>query len=84
MEALKSLGLPNKKASQSNICLKNIDGLLFDLFSTAETFKKHYSSQAKNLVLKLPKSPNNFGMESVNNYYEKCNLKEELIFASIR
>ena len=40
--------------------------------------------EQKNLVLKLPKPPNNFVMESVNNYYEKCNLKEELIFANIR
>ena len=49
----------------------------------AETFKKHYSSLAENLVLKLPKPPNNFGMESVNNYYKKYNLKEKLIFANI-
>ena len=47
-------------------------------------FKKYYSSLAENLVLKLPKPPNNFGMESVNNYYEKYNLKEKLIFANIQ
>ena len=34
--------------------------------------------------MKLPKPPNNFGMESVNNYYEKYNLKEKLIFANIQ
>ena len=40
-QALKSLGLPNKKTSQANICLENIDGLLFDSFSIAETFNSN-------------------------------------------
>ena len=34
-------------------------------------------------MLKLPKPPNNFGIQSVNNYYKKCNLKERLLFAKI-
>ena len=46
-----------------------------------KTFKKYYSSLAENLVLKLPKPPNNFGIQSVNNHYKKCNLKERLPFA---
>ena len=37
----------------------------------------------ENLVLKLPKPPNNFGMQLLNNYYKKCNLKERLLFAKI-
>ena len=59
---LKSLGLPNKKNYPSIICLKNKNGLSFDSLSTAETFKKYYSSLAENLVLKQPKPPNNFGI----------------------
>ena len=34
-------------------------------------------------MLKLPKPPNNFGIQSVNNYCKKCNLKERLLFAKI-
>ena len=34
-------------------------------------------------MLKLPKDPNNFGIQSVNNYYQKCNLKERLLFSKI-
>ena len=34
-------------------------------------------------MLKLPKTPNNFGIQSVNNYYKKCSLKESLLFAKI-
>ena len=48
-----------------------------------ETFKKYYSLLAENLVFKLPKPPNNFGLQSVNNYYKKCNLKEKLLFSKI-
>ena len=49
-----------------------------------DSFKKYYSSLAENLVLKLPKPPNNFGMKSVNNYNKKYNLKEKLSFANIQ
>ena len=79
-QTLKQLGLPNKKNSPSNTCLKNKNGLLFDSMSIAETFKKYYSSLAENLVLKLPKPLNNFGIQSVKNYYKKCNLNERLLF----
>ena len=34
-------------------------------------------------MLKLPKPPNNFEIQSVNNYYKKCNLKERLLFSKI-
>ena len=34
-------------------------------------------------MLKLPKPSNNFGIQSVNSYYKKFNLKEKLLFAKI-
>ena len=34
-------------------------------------------------MLKLGKSPNNFGIQSMNNYYKKYDLKERLLFAEI-
>ena len=67
-QAFKSLGLPNKTNFPSYICLKNNNGLLFDSLSIMETLKKYYSLLAENLVLKLPKPQNNFGIQSVNNY----------------
>ena len=60
---------------------KNKNGLSFDSMSIVETFKKYYSSLAENLMLKISKPPHNFGIQSVNNYCKKCNLKESLIFA---
>ena len=59
-ETLKSLGLPNKKSSPSNISLKYKNGSLFESLSIAGNFKRYYSSLGENLVLKLPKPPNNF------------------------
>ena len=71
-QTLKSLGLRKKKNSLSNICLRDKNGLSFDSLSIAETY---YSSLPENFVLKLPKTPNNFGIQSVNNYYKKFSLK---------
>ena len=34
-------------------------------------------------IIKDRKTPNNFGIQSVNNYYKKCNLKERLLFEKI-
>ena len=82
-KTLKSLGLPNKKNSPSNISLKNKNCLLFDSLSMVETFKNYCSSLAENLVLKLPKPPNNFGIQTINNYYKKCILNERLLFSKI-
>ena len=48
-----------------------------------EIFKNCYSSLVENLVLKLQKLPNNFGIQSVNNYFKKCNLKKKLLFSKI-
>ena len=76
--------LPNKKNSSLHICLKNKNGLLFGSLSIAETFKKYNSSLSENLVLKLPKPPNNLGTQSVNNYYKKCNFKEWLLFSKVK
>ena len=81
-EMSSSLGL-SKKNSPSILCLKTKIVLVFNSLSIAETFKKYYPSLAENLMLKLPKPLNNFGIQSVNNYYKKCNLKERLLFAKI-
>ena len=73
------MGLPNKNISSN----KDKNGFSFDSLSITETFKKYYSSLAENLLLKLPKPPNNSGIQIVNDYYKKCNLKERLLFAKI-
>ena len=71
-QTLKSRGLPNKKNSPSTIFLKNKNDLLVDSLSVSE-----------NLVLKLPKLLNNFGLQSVSNYYKNCNVMERFLFVRI-
>ena len=61
----------------------NKNGLWLNSLSIAETFKKYYFSLPENLVLKLLKPPTNFGMQLVNSYRKKWNLKERLLFAKI-
>ena len=48
----------------------------FDLRSVAETLKKNLFSIVDNLVLMLPAPTISFGIESVNNCYEKVSIKE--------
>ena len=69
-KALKSLGLPSKKGSVSNICLKKNDKISFDDKTNANTFKDFYSNLASDLVDKLPPPSNRFGMTSVRKYYQ--------------
>ena len=55
---------------------KNKNVLSLNSLSIAGSYKRYYSSLVENFVLKLPKPPNNFGIQSVNNYYKKFDLKE--------
>ena len=69
-KALKSLGLPSKKRSISNICLKKDDKISFDDKTNANTFKEFYCNLASDLVAKLPSPSNRFGITSVRKYYQ--------------
>ena len=56
-KALKSLGLPCKKGSISNICLKKDDKTSFDDKANANIFKEFFCNLASDLVAKLPILP---------------------------
>ena len=70
-KTLKSLGLPNKKISSSTFCLKEDNTLHFDDRKNAMIFKDFFSNLAENLVSKLPRPSNRFGLSSVVSYYKK-------------
>ena len=69
-EALKSLGLPSKKATISNICLKKDDKICFDDKTNANAFKEFFCNLASDLVAKLPPPSNRFRLDTVGNYYQ--------------
>ena len=69
-KALKSLGLPSKKRSISNICLKKDDKISFDDKTNVNTPKEFYCNLASDLVAKLLPPSNRFGITSVRKYYQ--------------
>ena len=69
-KALKSLGLPSKKGTISNICLKKDDKICFDDKTNANTFKEFFCNLASDLVAKLPPPSKRFGLDTVRSYYQ--------------
>ena len=68
-KALKSLGLPSKKGTILNICLKKDDKICFDDKTNANTFKEFFCNLASDLVGKLPPPSKRTGLDTVRNYY---------------
>ena len=71
----KKLGLPEKKAPTTSICLNMKNELTLSPRTIANTFKKHFANLASDLVKKLPDATEKFGMPSVRQYYKEINLK---------
>ena len=67
---MKSLGLPSKKGTISNICLKKDHKICFDEKINANTFKEFFCNLASDLVAKFPPPSKRFGLGTVHNYYQ--------------
>ena len=59
-KTLKSIGLPSKVVTASNICLKDKNEIVFNATKNCFILKNCFSDLAQNLVSKLPLSPNIF------------------------
>ena len=59
-KTLKSMGLPSKAVTASNICLIEKNEIVFNATKNCSIFKNYFSSLAQNLVSKLPLSPDFF------------------------
>ena len=68
-KTLKSMGLPSKAVSPSNICLKDRNEIVFNDTKNCSIFKSFFSNLAQNLVSKPPPSPNVFTESKVAPYY---------------
>ena len=74
-KTIKSIGLPSKKSTTGNICLKDHKGeLQFGHKLNANIFKNYFSTIASNLVNKLPVAPNIFTEASTLRFYEANNI----------
>ena len=79
-KTLKSMGLPSKAVTASNICLKDKNKIVFIATKSCPIFKNYFSSLAQNLVSKLPPSPNIFTKSKVASYYDNSAVSKDLNF----
>ena len=70
-KTLKSMGLPSKAVTATNICLKD---------KNCSIFKNYFSSLAQKLVSKLPLSPNLFTESKIAFYYNNNVVTKDLNF----
>ena len=75
-KTLKSMGMPSKAASASNICLKVRNEIVFNDTKNCSIFKSVFSNLAQNLVSKLPPTPNVFNESKVVSYYDDIKFKD--------
>ena len=68
-KTLKSMGLPYKAVTASNICLKDKNQIVFNDIKNCSIFKNYFSSLAQNLGSKLPLLPNIFTESKITSYY---------------
>ena len=79
-KTLKSMGLPSKAVTASNICLKDKNQIVFNDIKNCSIFKNYFSNLAKNLVSKLPLSPNIFTESKIASYYNNNVVSKDLNF----
>ena len=73
----KKLGLPDKKAPTTSICLSTKKELTFSPRTIANTFKKHFSNLVSDLVKNLPDPTGKFGIPSVRQYFKGIHFREK-------
>ena len=77
-KTLRSMGLPSKAVTASNICLKDKNEIVFNATKNRSIFKNYFSSFARNLVSKLPLLPNIFTeFKTASYYYNNAASKDQ-------
>ena len=74
---IKNLGLPDKKAPTTSICLNTKKELTFSSSTIANSFKNHFTNLASDCVKKLPDATRKLGIPSVCQYYKEINFCEK-------
>ena len=76
-KVIKKLGLPDKKAATTSICLNTKKKLTFPPRTIANTFENHFANLVSDLVEKLPHPTGKFEILSVHQYYKEVNFHEK-------
>ena len=74
---IKKLGLPDKKAATTSLCLNTKKELTFSSRTIANNFKNYFTNLASDRVKKLPDATEKLGITSVHQYYKKIDLCEK-------
>ena len=82
-KAIKSLGLPNKSDGCIIGALAENQIVKHDTKSILKTFKGFYSNLVEDILAKLLKSPNQYTIKFVSDYFEKVSLSENFELDSI-
>ena len=82
-KAIKSVGIPNKSGGCIIGALAENQIVKHGTKSILKTFKSFYSNLAEDLLAKLLKSPNQYTIKFVSDYYEKLSLSENFELDSI-
>ena len=75
-KTLKSMGLPSKAVTASNICLKDKNEIVFNATKNCSIFKNYFSSLAHNLVSMLLLSPNIFTESKIASYSDNTQCQK--------
>ena len=79
-KTLKSMGLPSKAVTVSNICLKDKNQIVFNDIKNCSIFNNYFSSLAQNLVSELPLSSNIFTECKIASNYNNNIVSKDLNF----
>ena len=77
-KTLKSMGLPSKTVTASNICLKDNNEIVFNATKNCSIFKNYFSSLARNLVSNLLLLPNIFTEFKIAADYDNNAVSKDL------
>ena len=77
-KTLKSMGLPSKTVTASNICLKDNNEIVFNATKNCSILKNYFSSLARNLVSNLLLLPNIFTESKIAADYDNNAVSKDL------
>ena len=77
MENYKKIEFTREKAPTTSICLNTKKELTFSPWTIGNTFKKHFTNLASDLVKKLTDPTGKFVILSVCQYYKEINFREK-------
>ena len=81
-ESLKALGMSNKTVIYNFNAIEENDTLTYDIRSISKILKNFFSNLAKSLLIKLPKPPDKYNLQSVIRYYSSFMISDDFCLSN--